>query len=59
MLISTHDLAFAEEVCQRTALMREGMLYREGKTGEILYDKKVMEEAGIEALETKKIFWKK
>lgn len=56
MLISTHDLAFAEEVCQRTALMREGMLYREGKTGEILYDRKVMEEAGIEALETKKIF---
>lgn len=56
MLISTHDLAFAEEVCGRTALMREGMLYREGKTEEILYDKRVMEEAGMEALEVKKVF---
>lgn len=51
MLISTHDLAFAEEVCGRTVLMREGMLYREGETRALLYDKKVMEEAGVEALQ--------
>lgn len=50
MLITTHDLMFAGEVCEDTVIMKEGKLFARGKSAELLYDEKQMEEAGVEAI---------
>lgn len=50
MLIATHDLAFAAEVCPRSLILKEGMLFAEGASGELLYDERKMEEGGVEAI---------
>ncbi len=50
MLIATHDLAFAAEVCPRSVLLRRGKLFADGPSKEILYDAKRMEEADVEAI---------
>ncbi len=52
MLIATHDLTFAAEVCPRSVLMKRGKLFADGKSEELLYDKKLMEEADVEAIST-------
>ncbi len=50
MLIATHDLTFAAEVCSRCILLKEGSLFADGSTKELLYDKERMEEADVEAI---------
>lgn len=46
-LIATHDLAFADEVCPRTVLMKYGTIFADGKTRELIYDARIMDECGI------------
>lgn len=50
MLIATHDLAFAAEVCPRSVLLRHGAVFADGPSEELLYDEKKMDEAGVEAI---------
>lgn len=50
MLITTHDLMFAKEVCEDTIVMKEGKIFAMGKSAALLYDEKQMDEAGVEAI---------
>lgn len=50
MLIATHDLTFAKEVCSQAVIMKEGKLFAKGTPNELLYDVKLMDEGGIEAI---------
>lgn len=50
MLITTHDLMFAKEVCEDTIVMKEGKISAIGKSSVLLYDEKQMDEAGVEAI---------
>ncbi|MCM1180408.1 MAG: energy-coupling factor ABC transporter ATP-binding protein [Clostridium sp.] len=50
MLITTHDLLFAKEVCEDTIVMKEGKISAIGKSSVLLYDEKQMDEAGVEAI---------
>jgi cobalt/nickel transport system ATP-binding protein len=50
MLIATHDLAFAAEVCQRSVLLRAGKVFADGQSRALLYDERKMDEAGVEAI---------
>ena len=49
-LIATHDLAFAAEVCDRAVLLKKGAFFADGKSKELLYDKKLMEDCDVEAI---------
>ncbi len=50
MLIATHDLTFAAQVCSRSILLKRGKILAEGASGELLYDVTKMEEAEVEAI---------
>lgn len=50
MLIATHDLAFAAEVCPRSVLLRNGALFADGPSNELLYDPVRMDAGGVEAI---------
>ena len=50
MLIATHDLAFAAQVCPRAVLLREGRVFADGPCRELLYDPALMEACGVEAI---------
>lgn len=50
MLIATHDLSFAAEVCQRSILIKDGSICGDGLSSELLYDEKKMENADVEAI---------
>jgi cobalt/nickel transport system ATP-binding protein len=50
-LIATHDLAFADEVCPRAVLLREGEIFADGPCSELLYNDALMEECGVEAIQ--------
>ncbi|MBE5958766.1 MAG: ABC transporter ATP-binding protein [Lachnospiraceae bacterium] len=50
MLIATHDLTFAKEVCDESVIIKEGKVFARGKSSELLYDEKLMDEGGIEAI---------
>lgn len=50
MLIATHDLAFAKEVCEHVVVMKEGRVFAEGSCVDILYDEKLMDEGGLESI---------
>ena len=45
-IIATHDLAFAEELCGRVLILKDGTLVAEGGLG-LLNDKTVLEKAGL------------
>lgn len=47
-LIASHDLDFVWDTCNRTILMAEGRIVRDGDTKEILSDEKLLEEHGLE-----------
>lgn len=47
-MIASHDLDFIWDTCQRTILMAEGKIIREGKTEEILRDGELLEAYGLE-----------
>jgi cobalt/nickel transport system ATP-binding protein len=42
MLIVTHDLPYALELCPRSVLMNGGIMVADGPTSEILSDRKLM-----------------
>jgi cobalt/nickel transport system ATP-binding protein len=50
MLIATHDLMFAKEVCSKIVIMKNGKKFTEGLPDKLLYDIKLMDEGGIEAI---------
>ncbi len=50
MLIATHDLTFAAQVCSRSILLKKGKILAEGASGDLLYDVTKMEEAEVEAI---------
>lgn len=47
-LIATHDLDMALELCDKVVLLKGGRIFAEGSAKEILTDKALMEEAGLE-----------
>lgn len=47
-LIATHDLDMALELCDRVLVFKDGKIYAEGSAKQILADKDIMEEAGLE-----------
>lgn len=50
LLVATHDLGFALELCPRTVLLREGAVFAEGETQKLLFDDEQMEQGGVESL---------
>ena len=50
MLIATHDLTFAVQACPRAVLLREGRVFADGPSRELLYDPALMEACGVEAI---------
>ncbi len=50
MLIATHDLTFAAETCEKCFVIKNGKLFAEGKTKDLLFDEKLMDEADVEAI---------
>lgn len=50
MLIATHDLTFAKEVCREAVVIKDGNFFAKGNCNEILYNQELMDEGGIEAI---------
>ena len=50
MLIATHDLTFAKEVCERVVVMKEGAVFAQGSCEDVLFDEVLMENGGLEAI---------
>jgi len=48
IIIVSHDLEAVLELCDRTVLMNKGLIVKDGKTMEIMRDKKLMEENYLE-----------
>jgi len=49
IIIVSHDLEAVLELCDRTVLMNRGSIVKDGKTTEIMSDKKLMEENYLES----------
>jgi cobalt/nickel transport system ATP-binding protein len=47
-IITSHDLDMILDTCERTILMSEGKIIRDGDTREILSDKELLEANGLE-----------
>lgn len=47
-LIASHDLDFILDTCERTVLMAEGRIVADGRSGELLRDKELLERYGLE-----------
>ncbi|GHU55615.1 putative ABC transporter ATP-binding protein [Clostridia bacterium] len=47
MLIATHDLVFADNMCDSAILLKEGTLYKNGNCREILSDKDALAYCGL------------
>jgi cobalt/nickel transport system ATP-binding protein len=47
MLISTHDLPLATTLCPRAVLLKDGVIFADGKTAELLSDAALLEAAGL------------
>lgn len=47
-IIASHDLDFIWDTCERTILMADGKIIRDGKTEEILQDGELLEAYGLE-----------
>jgi cobalt/nickel transport system ATP-binding protein len=47
-IITSHDLDMILDTCERTILMSEGRIIRDGDTREILSDKELLEANGLE-----------
>lgn len=50
MLVATHDLTFALETCRRCVVLNKGALFADGASKELLFDEKIMEDGGVEAI---------
>ena len=47
-IIASHDLDFIMDTCERVILMHEGRIRKDGSAKEILKDKELLEECGLE-----------
>jgi cobalt/nickel transport system ATP-binding protein len=47
-VIASHDLDMIMDTCQRVILINNGVIIKDGSVEEILYDKKILEENGLE-----------
>ena len=47
-IIASHDLNKIMDTCERTILLSDGKIIKDGNTKEILLDKELMEESGLE-----------
>ena len=47
-IIASHDLNMIMDTCERTILLSDGKIIKDGNTKEILLDKELMEESGLE-----------
>jgi len=47
-IITSHDLDMVLELCQRTIIIKDGRIISDGQTKDILTNKNLMEEAGME-----------
>ncbi len=47
-IIASHDLDFIMDTCERTILMADGKIVRDGKTTDILSDEELLESNGLE-----------
>lgn len=52
MLIATHDLTFAAQVCPRCIVLHQGEIFADGPSDQVLYDDALMEAAGVESIGT-------
>jgi ABC transporter related protein len=50
MLIATHDLTFAKEVCREAVVIKDGNFFAKGNCDKILYNQELMDVGGIEAI---------
>ncbi|MDO4466068.1 MAG: ABC transporter ATP-binding protein [Bacillota bacterium] len=50
MLIATHDLTFAKEVCENCIILKKGKVFAQGKSEDLLYNVQLMDEGGVEAI---------
>ncbi len=51
-LIATHDLAFAAQACERSIILKQGRIFADGPSKELLYDSARMDAGGVEAIGT-------
>ncbi len=51
MIISTHDMRLAAELCQRAIVLDKGQIDADGPAQDILYDRELMENHGLETPE--------
>jgi cobalt/nickel transport system ATP-binding protein len=51
MLIATHDMRLVRDLCTRTVVLDGGQMVADGDTREILYDRALMEQHGLETPE--------
>ncbi|MEA5092416.1 Cobalt import ATP-binding protein CbiO [bioreactor metagenome] len=49
-IIATHDLMFAAETCKRSVLLKDGSVFADGPSKELLYDVQLMDKCGVEAI---------
>lgn len=47
-IVASHDLDLIYDTCERTILLADGKIIKDGKTKDILTDKKLLEENGLE-----------
>ena len=47
-IVTSHDLDFIMDTCERTILMYEGRIIKDGPTEELLRDRELLEENGLE-----------
>lgn len=47
-IIASHDLDMIWDTCERTILLHDGRIVRDGETKEILRDQKLLEACGLE-----------
>lgn len=51
LLISTHDMRLAAELCSRVIILDEGQIVADGSAESILYQRELMEKHGLETPE--------
>ena len=47
-LVTSHDLDFIMDTCERTVLLDDGLIIADGSTREVLSDEKLLTEHGLE-----------
>jgi len=53
-IIATHDITFAAKVCSRVIILKNGQIAADGTT-DLLYDKELMTNYGLEAIEGRNV----